>query len=261
MSGVRDVQIRAVRALPKGSAFSVSGDHVRLGPSRFEQIDLSNGTFGSLSVVGGSILARCDFTGTKLPKGSWLSSGGTVEFEECTFDRTQMREIFVGDAVFTRCKFLDADLSGTFSWCGQFIDCAFTGRLADVSFFGRPTGPCAAGAARTVNRFEGNDFSRADMYSAIFTRGINVTAQRLPDTSEYTLIRDFPRRLELARRHLQRSAIQGDFVHRALAFLRALELTYIDQRDVFARRHDAGGSFAPEVLDVTWSLLEGGLAE
>lgn len=96
------------------------------------------------------------------------------------------------------CEFVDADLSGWFSWDADIVGCRFAGRLHGVVFQGSDID----GGRR--NEFRGNDFRDADLEDVGFSGGIDLDAQRLPSKPEYVRLRNVPKRVKRTCRKLER---------------------------------------------------------
>ncbi|HEX3828278.1 MAG TPA: hypothetical protein VHV82_13510 [Sporichthyaceae bacterium] len=62
----------------------------------------------------------------------------------------------------------------------ELVGCTFSGRLRKVLFNGTVPPEKQDTARRAANRFEDNDFSRADLLDVGFRTGIDLTRQRLP---------------------------------------------------------------------------------
>lgn len=139
----------------------------------------------------------------------WL---GQARFERCSFDHTKMRMWFSHDA--------------------EFVNCRFAGPISSCRFFGRPVH--AANPPRRVNEFRGNDFRDAELIWTSFEGGIDLTAQKWPETGEYLWLDRVPERAEIARRKIEKWPESTD---KAWA-LRVLNGVLEDEQDAILRRRE-----------------------
>jgi hypothetical protein len=244
---------RDISSLRAGTRFAAAGPRVRFQPGIYRAIDFRDYDFDYFLAFAGARFVQCDFSGARFADGSVLSAGGPVEYIDCHFDRSTVGDCQTGRARFLRCTFESARL-GFISDCASFVECTFSGRLHDTTFNGRPWGPCADVMPREERlEFRGNDFTRAELYLVVFRYGVDLSAQRLPEGSEYVRVTTFPRQLHLAKGEVARW--DDDTKEPALAFLEWLEDTYLDQPDVYARRVEPGIQFKAEIQAKIWGLL------
>jgi uncharacterized protein YjbI with pentapeptide repeats len=179
---------------------SVSFDGVTL-----EGVDLSGSRFDH-AMIKGSTFLDCDFRGVKFEHVVGFDAEWPSAFVGCKFDRADLRNLSdPSTSRFEGCTFRQAKIFGWNSWCGEFVDCLFEGRLESVLFAGRPT-KCyeiidsARATAielgidvpdvtppprRASNEFRGNDFSSADLVNVEFRYGVDIAAQRWPEGPDY----------------------------------------------------------------------------
>ncbi len=175
----------------------------------------------------------CDFSGISV-EGLPFASGGS-EFERCRFERSQIGDF--GNVRLVGCEFIDAELSGWFTWHADIVECRFSGPLRTVVFEG------SSHDGRSRNDFRGNDFRDADLDDVAFRGGIDLDAQSLPTGNEYVRLRDVKTRVKRARRELRRLP---DMTMReeALAMLDLFARVFTHEPDVFTKR-----SFILEMAD------------
>lgn len=217
------------------------------GIARFDHATLEAVNFGRVSFAqisaGGCLFARCDFRGAELDGHQSLFSGRPQNvFRECRFDEVDLRAVKPGQARFERCTFDDALLDGWQATCAEFADCHFAGRVAQVTFYAVPHGPCAAELEprRAANAFLRNDFRDAELIESAFLMDIDIMAQRLPESDAYIYLDRFHERIAPAQAQIIRwpdPAARAE----ALAMLHAASVRYAQQPDVFARREDLRG--------------------
>lgn len=122
-------------------------------------------------------------------------------FRACRFDGADLRRASPGQSRFEACTFEGSLIDEWSVATAEFIDCRFTGRIAGVTFHGKPWGRGATSLdpARTVNEFRGNDFTGADLRECAFIRGIALDQQRWPEGDTYVRLDRFHQRLARAR--------------------------------------------------------------
>ncbi|MEV4296605.1 pentapeptide repeat-containing protein [Microbispora rosea] len=164
--------------------------------ARLVNVDFSGMRFADV-IVERSEFAGCDFSGTAFDN---LSMGAGLRrtwrgdrwpqsvFRDCVFRRTRFASLTsFGNVRFERCVFDRSRLRRqTFTTEAEFVGCVFSGRLRDVTFWGRPTGDQAA-LGRERNAFTGNDFTAAELDDVAF-RHIDLHAQRWPGPPGYALL-------------------------------------------------------------------------
>lgn len=141
----------------------------------FRNADLREASLGAPVKEGaqGGVYSLCDFSGADLRNIS--TEDGT--FSQCLFVGSRWHGTQTLTTVFEKCDFRDAEISEVF----------FDGRG-----FGK-RGPSGLGK----NKLEGCDFSTAKLYGTSFL-AIDFRNVIPPVADRYVLVRDFPRRVEIA---------------------------------------------------------------
>ncbi|WP_157874092.1 hypothetical protein [Psychromicrobium lacuslunae] len=80
----------------------------------------------------------------------------------------------------------------------DFLDCVFTGKLDQVTFFGKSDIDDPLSPLRQ-NEVAGNDFSNADIGDINFLAGVKLEAQKLPRGGDYMVINNAESVLNKAR--------------------------------------------------------------
>jgi len=163
------------------------GRHVWLRPYAFQHVKATAAEFDLDEVslmVAWSEFERCTFRqrakvlGDPPPQGS-LGFRPTT-YRDCHFERVQFRiraGVSVGLARFEHCTFRHCRFHEHFSFCADYVDCAFEGTIATAVFNGRGLMDACNGK---VNEFRGNDFTRARLRSVGFRTGIRIEDQKWP---------------------------------------------------------------------------------
>ncbi len=216
----------------------------------FSRLTLQNFT------ADGSVLEWCDFSRTSFEAGTF-AVGRQSTFRECDFRGADLRHIDLGQARFEECHFENARIHDWASDAAEFVDCHFVGRLTDCRFSGRPWGMWdetgRVDPPRATNEFRGNDFLQAELIGCSFVRGIDIAAQRWPESDDYVFLDHLPRRIELAMPRILKwpDARQRD---EGLILLKVFsEIGYESQPDLFANRWDLG--LDREAVDKAWEVL------
>ncbi len=215
-----------------GDRLVFAGEHV-LAEGDIVGADFSGSRFSSFS-------ARANFVDCTFASVTFLNAdlawGGHSTFTACLFDSSVLKDCDPGDSRFERCVFRDVDVSGVVNACSEYIRCMWYGTVADTRFCGSPVAPCSDRALRRRrNAFEGNDFSGADLQMVEFTRGIDLSQQRLPTGDEYLIV---PSRVLS---EVSRSLLREEHPRTELAaFLRYLAISYVEQPRVLLRLPDPG---------------------
>jgi len=170
-----------------------------------EGVDLANNRFDHADFRG-SRFVGCDFSGIRFNNFVNFDAARPSTFVDCRFERADLRNMWdLSTNRYERCSFKDSKLNGWRSWCGEFVDCKFEGRLENIIFAGRPArcyddidGARATAREfglpiddshdaprRTVNAFQGNDFSAADLVDVEFRYGIDIGHQIWPSGPDY----------------------------------------------------------------------------
>lgn len=214
-----------------------------------EDVDFSRAAFDSLSITG-CTLVRCDFRAVAFdPKWQQIFSARPQNvFVECRFGEADMRRVHPGQARFERCEFDGTLLDGWTSYCAEFVDCRFAGRITNARFHGRPWGPEAPtlDPMRPTNVFHGNDFGDCELAQCAFVNGIDIAAQHWPDNGDYLYLDRIHQRITRAHAEIMRwRDMEGRKA--ALAMLQATSILYARQREVIVHKGDPAVPTPPEV--------------
>ncbi|GAA3044297.1 hypothetical protein [Actinokineospora globicatena] len=178
--------------MSSAKSLSLSGSHVE---ESFAGLDLDY--FNGLAAR----FDRCSFDKIRIRQACFGAGVDDTEYVDCTFDGAHIGALSPGVARFERCTFRDSRLVKWLCDTVEFIDCVFTGRISETNFAGAISPMNARLVGRTVNRFEGNDFSDATLVWVGFRGGIDLLDQKLP-TSGAFLVEDgdvvVPRMIALA---------------------------------------------------------------
>jgi hypothetical protein len=224
--------------------------------------DFRRATFDAFAPEG-CAFEHCDFRGQTLDRRfqPLFSSRRRSVFRDCRFDEADLRAVRPGQARFERCRFDGANIDGWESFTAEFIDCTFSGRIANVRIYGRPWGAGAdnLNPMRKVNEFRGNDFRKADLVSVTFVHGIDVAAQRWPQGPEYVVLDKIHQRIAKARvtvldwrEHPAREE--------ALEMLQSAAQLYSNQMTVIGRRVEERWSAPAAVQERVWDTLARSIA-
>lgn len=241
----------ATAPLPEASSDRV----ISIGRATLRGVDFRKARFDRFALEGCLFLA-CDFRTLRFDKRyqPLFSTRPASIFRDCRFDGADLRRVRPAASRFERCTFDDALLDGWRSEAAEFVGCRFAGVIGHVTFFGRPIGSAGRGVVRKHNEFAQNDFTDAEIEGVVFTRGIDLTAQRLPLSERCVRLDRFPQRLAHARAEVVRWDVQEERVA-AVTMLRDLATRYRDQREVIAPRVSADGPPA-RVQTRVWAVLE-----
>jgi len=219
--------------------------------------DFRRATFDAVAPEG-CVFERCDFRAQTLgrPYQSLFSSRRQSVFRDCRFDDADLTGVRPGQARFERCSFANARLDGWESYRAEFIDCVFAGRIANVRFFGRPWGNGAEilEPARKKNEFRGNDFRGADLVGVTFVHGIDIAAQRWPESPDYIVLDKIHQRIASARREVLEWR-EHPAREEALDMLQSAAQLYTHQMTVIGRRVEARWSAPAAVQRRVWETL------
>jgi len=119
--------------------------------------------------------------------------------EDCTFERTDLRNTTHTQPIFRRCRFTDCRFKGT-RLSARFEDCVFEGVVADVGF---GTKTRDRGVTTTWNQMKNVDFTRAELRHVAFCGGIDLRSCKFPEKGYVHIPRPdlvYPRLLEAVRR-------------------------------------------------------------
>ncbi len=253
-------------------------DHAPFAAVFEAQSGLSAGVLARRPVVfTGAMLREIDFSGLEL--AGFSARGTTFEgcrfentaffggmfavqvqstYRRCTFSARGLGEVDPGQARFEDCDFNAAtQLRGWHSQAGEFIRCQFSGTMRQCIFDGEPRGMWISTERleppRTKNRFEGNDFSAAELVDCDFRFGIDIGANIWPSGPDYVRVQRPMQRIAAARPVVEGwpEAARRD----GLIMLDVLAGPgYQKQTEYFGRR-DSMAVIPPGVRDAVWTLL------
>ena len=228
--------------------------------TQFEDATVRNVEFVPANIIGfvgvRSTFIDCEFTGLPfVDRVPIFSRVGQSVYRGCVFRSCDLEHAHIGGARFEQCIFDRNVIDEWFSFAGEFIDCTFIGKITTSKFYGRPWGDDGERLAgiRDVNEFVGNDFTRSDLRDVAFVGGIEIDAQRWPDSPEYVRLCRFAERVRRARREL--SELSDPKARKeALAMLTVYSDDEMAEQPVlFAKRTDIP---FPSVRDLVWRALE-----
>ena len=236
----------------------------RFDPGGVDEVDFDNVTVERVEFSGfrfnlftsaGSRFVDCDFSKTRFKMSGGFSSDPPSSFVGCRFDGADLRAMFLlKETRFERCSFVGARIEGWQSWCAEFVDCTFGGRIVRGDSSGRPH-HCFAKVTRTRNEFHGNDFRQVDLVDTRFSYGIDIDAQLWPDDPIYIRLDQWPARVEWAEDQV-RLWENTESRNQALAMLEIYSNSgMLEQQSVFLRR-DTLRNTPESVRDAVWRLLE-----
>jgi uncharacterized protein YjbI with pentapeptide repeats len=224
-----------------------------------KNVDFSDGEYLFFSARR-SLFERCHFDRIRVDNGnlSWHDPPQTL-FRECSFEHAKFGiGVGPGLARFERCSFNGATFEEWFAFCSEFVDCTFAGaRLDGCKFTATPFecwGWLQWRGRRKRNDFYGNDFREAELIETMFLDGIDLDAQRLPESSEYVRVNDALERIENVR--VQIASWDDTAAARSVSsVLKVLEYEATEQRDVFVRKADLDYDMPSELSASMWQLL------
>jgi hypothetical protein len=130
----------------------------------------------------------CDFSRVRVDAGT-LGVLPFATYRDCRFVKSDLSRVLPGVARFERCLFEKARIDKWFAFQAEFVECTFVGPIKSVRFYGTVGPPeLIQRIGRTTNEFRDNDFSQADLVDVEFVGGIDLDAQRWPDSPPYQRI-------------------------------------------------------------------------
>jgi uncharacterized protein YjbI with pentapeptide repeats len=229
-----------------------------MGRAGLANVDFRKARFDKVQLAVANFVA-CDFRGLKLDErfAPFFMTRPRSVFTGCKFDGADLRQISPEGTRFEKCSFDDARLDGWTPARAEFVGCRFAGKVARVTFTGRPAGPGSTriDPVRHQNEFRGNDFRDARLIDTVFVLGIDLDQQRWPDSPDYVRVDKFPRRLEVARSEVV-TWEAGELRTAGLSMLQTLAQRWQDQRDVIALRISPGLGAPPRVQNRIWDVIE-----
>jgi hypothetical protein len=166
---------------PRGERFVTSRE-------TFRNVDFSGRKLlGGFSSEGSQFIG-CRFDSAVIESASFGEGRLMSEYRGCSFDSARLSMGPGGFARFVDCSFEKTNIVGWFCYNVELIDCTFSGRLRRVVFNGAVRSEDQPYVGRTVNRYEGNDFSRAELVDVSFQSGIDLDRQKLPTGDGYFIL-------------------------------------------------------------------------
>lgn len=242
-----------------GGKFEPPSASVQFNRIVAKNVDFSDGEYLFFSARR-SLFDRCRLDRIRVDNGNLgIHDPPQTIFRECTFEDAAFRiGVGPGLARFEKCSFNGATFEEWFAFCSEFVDCTFAGaRLDGCKFTATPFecwGWLQWRGRRTRNDFYGNDFSEAELIETMFLEGIDLDAQRLPESSEYVRVNDALERIEAVRRQIA-SWHDTAAARSVSSVLKVLEYEATDQRDVFVRKADLDYDMPRDVSASMWQLL------
>jgi uncharacterized protein YjbI with pentapeptide repeats len=173
---------------------------------------------------------RCRFDDAVIGYGSFGAGRSVSEYVGCTFTGAKIHMGPGGLARFVDCTFQGVSIDHWFCQAVELVDCTFSGRIQKAVFHGRVRPEDRDITGRTVNQFEGNDFSRATLVDVSFRTGIDLARQRLPVGPDYVHLQDARTAIQRAR-----TAFNGwddlDAKKRAKGVLAVMEQDVLEGQD------------------------------
>jgi uncharacterized protein YjbI with pentapeptide repeats len=248
-----------------GNELKVFFEHCRL-----ESVDFSDIDFKSFYAAG-CTFTRCDFSKAKFlqlefgqpqvqrdwnrPIQPQDKRYPQTVYEECLFRWTRFDpdNTRFGNARFVRCTFDHAWLRKLFTRTAEFVGCRFVGKVIDCTFHGVITGDDIQRIGRSANDFRENDFRHADLIWTGF-RGIDLSAQLLPESGSYAVLTDPLSRIELATRRAEET-LSGELRDRVVHELKLLAQRIDGEHQFLIRKGQLGWQTPADVQELLWSYL------
>ena len=231
---------------------------ISVGRAGLANVDFRKAKFDRFQLAVANFVA-CDFRGLQLGErfAPLFTTRPRSVFTSCKFDGADLRQTSPEGTRFEKCSFEDARLDGWSPARAEFVECRFAGKVAHVTFTGRPAGPGSMriDPPRTKNEFRGNDFRDAELIDAVFVMGIDLSLQRWPVGDDYVRLDKFLRRLERARADIL-TWDAGEARTEALAMLQGLAQRWQDQREIIVLRVSPAVGASRRVQNRVWDLLE-----
>lgn len=177
---------------------TIENGRIGLADATLEGHDFSGLKLKQFTAVR-SRLIHCHFDRTSFAQACFGGGLHRSDYEECSFDRSQITAVAPGNARFERCTFKDFVIKEFFGLKTEFVDCVFSGTIRKAVFRGSIPEPDQESTGRTENAFSGNDFRDAKLEDVGFRGGIDLEKQRLPQGPHYVYLLDAARSVEEAR--------------------------------------------------------------
>jgi uncharacterized protein YjbI with pentapeptide repeats len=175
--------------------------YVVLDHARLCNVDYSGRKFQQFCTIG-CRMEGCHFQNVRINDAQFGAGRENSEFIQCVFDGARMKRVSGGPSRFVRCSFRNVDIRHWIARAVELVDCVFTGRLRETVFNGRVPEELRGYIGRSINEFDGNDFSNTDFVDVGFRTGVDLTKQKLPSGPEYLYLPDAESSLRRARLEL-----------------------------------------------------------
>jgi hypothetical protein len=176
----------------------LTADRILLQGEHYVGMDFGGRRLAQFSAAGVR-MEGCSFEGARIDSCSFGGGTTTSEYVNCNFSESRLRMMSGGFARFVDCSFEKADIENWLCFAVEVVNCTFSGRLRGVVFNGTVPTKDRDLLRRTVNEFDGNDFSRAAFDNVAFGTGIDLRLQRLPEGDQYVFLPDAMAQLRRAR--------------------------------------------------------------
>jgi hypothetical protein len=160
------------------------------------------------TVRSGQVVAiRSRFTECRFenfPRTEFIFGGGrdVTYYEGCSFDRSVITSETSGNGRFIGCTFTDVTMELCLFNACEFVDCTFSGRLTNVSFWASLDSWYQKVLGRRRNEFTGNDFRGARLKHVAFKGGIDLRDQTFSLGPDLLLVESIKRDLPVLRREV-----------------------------------------------------------
>jgi hypothetical protein len=138
--------------------------------------------------VGMSTFERCRFENIRAAVVDLGVGRVQTVFRDCSFDGARFTRTSLGLLRFERCTFRNVVMRKWISNDSDFVDCVFSGDLAELTIAG--AGERAYSAPMTPNEIVGNDLRDAVMLGGGFRAGVDLYRQQLPTDPRHVFIPD-----------------------------------------------------------------------
>lgn len=203
----------------------------------------------------GSRFERCNFDRMRASDLCFGAGLNDSVYVDCSFDGARLSNVSGGNARFERCSFRNVLLKTFFCHNVEFVECTFSGKMVKAYFNGTVSEDSRRTLRRKTNEFRDNDFSQMEFVDVSFRTGIDLARQKLPDGSDYLLIRDAEQALAVARTAVMQWAA-SEIRRDAVAMLDSLAFECQGgQKDLFVRTPDAMPVFWPEAREGVFRIL------
>lgn len=174
---------------------------------RFESCSFRNADFSDADDTANEFI-RCDFTKASF-RDARLGERASL-YQDCLFDRTDLRVLLFFAPRFRNCVFQDCKFEALLA-ASSFEGCTFRGTLHNVVFSDESEWPQARGERRGTrpphNTMRDVDFQSAQFRFVGFRGGLDLSTVEIPQDGRHFLFDRWPERL----RQAERAAASWDF--------------------------------------------------